>query len=108
MRSSPSTGVKAEALAIAQNINTRLEPIVLALLGIGYAIKFSDGVSFTGSTAAGSIIAAEAGKNIKKLVMELGGSDPYIVLDSSNIDEAVKNSVYARLQNNGQSCIASK
>ncbi len=72
------------------------------------AIKFSDGVSFTGSTAAGSIIAAEAGKNIKKLVMELGGSDPYIVLDSSNIDEAVKNSVYARLQNNGQSCIASK
>ncbi|MGE9810376.1 aldehyde dehydrogenase family protein [Ferroplasma acidiphilum] len=72
------------------------------------AIKFSDGVSFTGSTAAGSIIAAEAGKNIKKLVMELGGSDPYIVLDSSNIEEAVKNSVYARLQNNGQSCIASK
>ncbi len=72
------------------------------------AIKFSDGVSFTGSTAAGSLIAAEAGKNIKKLVMELGGSDPYIVLDSSNIDEAVKNSVYARLQNNGQSCIASK
>ena len=72
------------------------------------AIKFSDGVSFTGSTAAGSIIAAEAGKNIKKFVMELGGSDPYIVLDSSNIDEAVKNSVYARLQNNGQSCIASK
>ncbi len=72
------------------------------------AIKFSDGVSFTGPTAAGSIIAAEAGKNIKKFVMELGGSDPYIVLDSSNIDEAVKNSVYARLQNNGQSCIASK
>ncbi len=75
---------------------------------IDEAIKYSDGVSFTGSTAAGSIIAAEAGKNIKKFVMELGGSDPYIVLDSSNIDEAVKNSVYARLQNNGQSCIASK
>ena len=72
------------------------------------AIKYSDGVSFTGSTDAGSIIAAEAGRNIKKFVMELGGSDPYIVLDSSNFDEAVKNSVYARLQNNGQSCIASK
>jgi succinate-semialdehyde dehydrogenase/glutarate-semialdehyde dehydrogenase len=72
------------------------------------AIKYSDGVSFTGSTAAGSIIASEAARNIKKFVMELGGSDPYIVLDSSNIDEAVKNSVYARLQNNGQSCIASK
>jgi acyl-CoA reductase-like NAD-dependent aldehyde dehydrogenase len=75
---------------------------------IDEAIKFSDGISFTGSTAAGSIIAAEAGKNIKKFVMELGGSDPYIVLDSSNMEEAVKNSVYARLQNNGQSCIASK
>jgi acyl-CoA reductase-like NAD-dependent aldehyde dehydrogenase len=75
---------------------------------IDEAIKYSDGVSFTGSTAAGSIIAAEAARNIKKFVMELGGSDPYIVLDSSNIDEAVKNSVYARLQNNGQSCIASK
>ena len=72
------------------------------------AIKYSDGVSFTGSTAAGSIIAAEAARNIKKFVMELGGSDPYIVLDSSNFDEAVKNSLYARLQNNGQSCIASK
>ncbi len=72
------------------------------------AIKYSDGVSFTGSTAAGSIIAQEAAKNIKKIVMELGGSDPYIVIDSTNMENAVKNSVYARLQNNGQSCIASK
>ncbi|MEM0140140.1 MAG: aldehyde dehydrogenase family protein [Ferroplasma sp.] len=75
---------------------------------IDEAIKYSDGVSFTGSTQAGSIIAAEAAKNIKKFVMELGGSDPYIVLDSTNMENAVKNSVYARLQNNGQSCIASK
>ncbi len=75
---------------------------------IDNAIKYSDGVSFTGSTAAGSIIAAEAAKNIKKFVMELGGSDPFIVLDDSNLENAVKNSVYARLQNNGQSCIASK
>ncbi len=72
------------------------------------AIKYVDGVSFTGSTAAGSKIAAEAAKNIKKFVMELGGSDPYIVIDDSNIEEAVKNSVVGRLQNNGQSCIASK
>ncbi len=40
--------------------------------------------------------------------MELGGSDPYIVIDSSNLENAIKNSVFARLQNNGQSCIASK
>ncbi len=89
------------------NLNTFKSVITTGKI-IDEAIKYSDGVSFTGSTNAGSIIAAEAGRNIKKFVMELGGSDPYIVLDSSNLDEAVKNSVYARLQNNGQSCIASK
>ncbi len=72
------------------------------------AIKYVDGVSFTGSTSAGSKIAAEAAKNIKKFVMELGGSDPYIVIDDSNLENAVKNGVIGRLQNNGQSCIASK
>ncbi|KJE49572.1 MULTISPECIES: aldehyde dehydrogenase family protein [Acidiplasma] len=75
---------------------------------IDQAIQYSDGVSFTGSTAAGSKIASEAAKHIKKFVMELGGSDPYIVIDSSNLENAIKNSVFARLQNNGQSCIASK
>ena len=72
------------------------------------AIKYVDGVSFTGSTEIGAKIAEEAGRQIKKVVLELGGSDPYIVLGTANVDEAVKNCAFARMQNNGQSCIASK
>jgi len=72
------------------------------------AVKYVDGVSLTGSTEVGSKVAEEAGKYLKKVVLELGGSDPYIVFDGSNLKEAVKNCTYARLQNNGQSCIASK
>jgi len=72
------------------------------------AIKYADGVSFTGSTEVGTRIAEEAGRNLKKMVLELGGSDPFIVLDNTNLEEAIKNCVFARLQNNGQSCIASK
>ncbi len=72
------------------------------------AIKYADGVSLTGSTEVGEMVAGEAGKQLKKVVLELGGSDPYIILDGSTLDQAVKNCVYARMQNNGQSCIASK
>jgi succinate-semialdehyde dehydrogenase/glutarate-semialdehyde dehydrogenase len=72
------------------------------------AIEHVDGVSFTGSTNVGSTIASEAGKRIKKTVLELGGSDPFIVLGNADLEKTVKNAVYARLQNNGQSCIASK
>jgi acyl-CoA reductase-like NAD-dependent aldehyde dehydrogenase len=71
-------------------------------------IKYVDGVSFTGSTQVGTRIAEEAGRQLKKCVLELGGSDPFIIIDDTNIDEAVKNCAFARLQSNGQSCIASK
>lgn len=65
-------------------------------------------VTFTGSTEAGRKVAAEAGKHLKKTVLELGGSDPYLVLDDADIDHAVKSCVTSRLLNNGQSCIAAK
>ena len=72
------------------------------------AIKFSNGVSFTGSTGVGMKIAETAGRELKKAVLELGGSDPFIVLNSADVDKAARNATLGRMQNNGQSCIASK
>ncbi len=72
------------------------------------AIRYVDGVSFTGSTDVGSKIGETAGRELKKMVLELGGSDPYIVLGDGDLQNAIKNCAFARIQNNGQSCIASK
>src|ERR1700733_5243273 len=66
------------------------------------------GVAVTGSERAGSVVAAQAGKNLKKSTMELGGSDAFIVLEDAELDKTVEWGVWGRIINTGQCCVAAK
>jgi succinate-semialdehyde dehydrogenase/glutarate-semialdehyde dehydrogenase len=66
------------------------------------------GTSLTGSDKAGAAVAREAGSNVKKSVLELGGSDPFIVLDGAHMERTIEAAAKGRLSNSGQSCVASK
>jgi len=70
--------------------------------------KHIKGVTLTGSAEAGKIVAKKAGAHLKKTVLELGGSDPYIILDDANIKSAIAACVNGRINNGGQTCVAAK
>lgn len=77
-------------------------------IGVLYEQREVRGVTFTGSPSTGKKIAQEAGKNLKKTVLELGGSDAYIVTENADLDKAVASCVEGRIGNNGQTCTAAK
>jgi succinate-semialdehyde dehydrogenase / glutarate-semialdehyde dehydrogenase len=111
-----ASNVPQSALAIEEIVRRAGFPrdvFQTLLIGSGTVQRVIDdprvkAVTLTGSEPAGRQVASEAGKQIKKTVLELGGSDPFIVMPSANLEQTVQMAVQARLINNGQSCIAAK
>ncbi len=88
--------------------NGVFQSLITDAKGVGYLLPKVNGVSLTGSVETGISIATQSSKNLKKFVLELGGSDPFIVLDDANIKFSCENASKARFVNTGQSCIAAK
>lgn len=88
---------------VFQNINVPVEAVEKIM-----ANPIIKGVALTGSNQAGAAVGALAGKNIKNCVLELGGSDAFIVLEDANLEKAAQVAVHSRMLNSGQTCIAAK
>lgn len=101
------------SLKIEKFLNEYLEKNVFQTViangeGVNYLMDYVDGVSLTGSVETGKTIAENAGKKLKKVVLELGGSDPFIVLKDADLKYACQEAIKGRFINSGQSCIAAK
>ncbi|HUF74618.1 MAG TPA: NAD-dependent succinate-semialdehyde dehydrogenase [Gammaproteobacteria bacterium] len=110
-----ASNVPRTALALQSLFESAFAPGVFQSLLIGpdrverlLADRRVKAATVTGSTRAGSSVAEIAGKHLKKTVLELGGSDPFIVMPSADLEQALDTAVTARMLNNGQSCIAAK
>ncbi len=90
--------------------NNLLRTLVISTSHVSKVIEnpLIKAVTLTGSTSAGKAVASKAGKYLKKTVLELGGSDPYIIFDDADLEMAAKMCVASRMLNGGQSCIAAK
>jgi succinate-semialdehyde dehydrogenase/glutarate-semialdehyde dehydrogenase len=114
LKSAPTTMGTGEAI-MALATEAGLPPGVVQTLRVGpdvirdvIADDRVQGVSFTGSTGGGRAVASVAGAHGKRTVLELGGSDPFVVLDDADVERAARTAVASRLINSGQSCVAAK
>jgi acyl-CoA reductase-like NAD-dependent aldehyde dehydrogenase len=107
---SPMTGLHVEEAFREAGLPGGVLQVVVGDYTTGTALIRSrvDFVSLTGSVSTGIKIAREAAKDLKKTVLELGGSDPFIVCADADLDQAAKGAIVGRFINNGQSCIAAK
>jgi succinate-semialdehyde dehydrogenase/glutarate-semialdehyde dehydrogenase len=107
----PQSAVRMEELCREAGLPEGLVTTLLVDSGSVASIIDDDriaAVTLTGSTEVGSIVAGQAGRALKKQVLELGGSDPYIVLPDADVEQAARTAVRARVTNNGQSCVNAK
>ena len=107
----PQSGIKIEEAFREADVPDGVFQCVIGSVDTANHLIDSDGISavtFTGSAAAGAKVGQRAAANLKKCILELGGSDPFIVLDDAMVAEAAEGAVKGRFINCGQSCIASK
>lgn len=105
----PSVGLVSQMLhECAQEAGLPLQAAWAAHSDVETLISYSDGLAFTGSSATGRHLAALAGRHLKKTVLELGGSNAFIVLDDADLAIAAADAAYARFRDAGQSCNAAK